>query len=259
MLCFVSALLCCCSYVGWPCQIYDPQFSPPNIQKQRPKGGDHVLVSYFDEDSPSFNWIRNSRAVLLHYRGSWYDKFKSIKRKGFDKAVQLADQHEKQWNTEHPQHAADIENDIYEQVKVKPQKSSTKQQKAKSTASPSKSKPSTASSSTTGKHTGTKRSAAEKDDSTRKTKKKRFSQTEVIQLLEDSQLDFTTQQIAFVLRLYTGDVIVGKTDRVQANDDEMTADESDELEALPRTKASKLAIANRTAHDASDDGTSIGE
>src|SRR4051812_41341321 len=106
----------------WPCQIYDPQFTPPSIQKQRPKSGDHILVQYFDDTQQTFNWIKNSRTVLLHYKGEWYDKFKSSKRKGFDKAVQLADQHYDNWITEHSQYIDDIQNDIYEPIKVKTNK-----------------------------------------------------------------------------------------------------------------------------------------
>src|SRR5258708_2877631 len=99
--CFAS--LSFTTTTGWPCQIFDPQFAPPSIQKQRPKQGDHVLVSHFDETQSSFNWMKNSRTVLLHYKGEWFDKFKSIKRKGFDKAVQMADQDYEQWINEHPQ------------------------------------------------------------------------------------------------------------------------------------------------------------
>lgn len=52
----------------WPCEVFPPELAPEGIQRARPTGrssNDQILVNYFGE-SGGFNWIKNSRAALLH-------------------------------------------------------------------------------------------------------------------------------------------------------------------------------------------------
>lgn len=183
---------------------------------------------------------------MAQFNGPWKEAFAGKKNKALAKAYQLAVEHDEQFRTEHSELVPQIEADVLEPEPVKPAPA------AKSAvATPKPGKRPTAEAGGGGKK---KRSKVEEDNNSvaaaAQRKRPKYSQTEVIQLLEDSHLDFTTPQIAYVIRLYQGELDVSKL----MGDDDSTEDEN-EMEyteevddTLPRAKTN----GNAAEHDDAD-------
>lgn len=73
-------------------------------------------------------------------------------------------------------------------------------------------------------------------------KKRYYTQNDIIELLDESGLDFTTQQTAFIIRIYFNEVRSKKEQQAMTqygNNNNTNDDDQDEIDELPRPKQAR--------------------
>lgn len=190
----------------------------------KPKGN-NILVHWITvPETYNYNWLKNSRNTVLHYNVKWRNDFAQKKNKGLAQSIELANEMYNDFIQQHSDYQQQIEADLYQPIQINDSKSA----KSHTTTTNSKST-TTITDETT-------------DLPLKLSKKKRYyTQNDLIELLNESGLDFTTQQIAYIIRLYNNEVR-SKKDQERILQAQQNNIDHDDIEQLPRPKITSDVI-----------------